>query len=88
MNMYWKAIVVQEIREQYSTEEEFYERHLEMNETEWLRWRKNDVDMNQHAMEKIYRLFTDYEKMIVQKVVRNAEIIPEIQMNQIGRAHV
>lgn len=83
MNEYWKAIVLQEIKEQFSTEEEFYSRHLGMDEMEWIRWRKNDVELGKHAIEKIHRLFTDYEKMIVQKVVRNAEIIPAIQMNPV-----
>ena len=83
MNTYCKAIILQEIKEQYPSVKDFYEPHLGMNETDWIRWRKNDVELGEHATEKIRRLFSDYEWMIVEKVVRNAEFIPEIQMNPV-----
>lgn len=83
MNAYLKTIVVQQIKEQFTKEIDFYEPHLGMSEAEWIRWRKNDVELGIHATEKIRRLFSDYEWMIAEKVVRNAHFIPEIQMNPV-----
>jgi len=83
MNKAWKAIVLQEIKEQFPSEESFYERHLGMDGTSWIRWKKDESDLGNYGQEKIERLFTDYEKMLVDKVARNAEIIPDVQMNPV-----
>ena len=83
MNVYLKTIVVQQIKEHFTNEIDFYEPHLGMNEAEWIRWKKNDVELGKHATEKIRSLFSDYEWMVAEKVVRNAQFIPEIQMNPV-----
>lgn len=83
MNKAAQAIILQEIKEQYPLERDFYERQLGLDEISWIRWKKEEIDIGKHAEEKMLRLFTDYERMLVQKVARNAEIVPDVQMNPV-----
>lgn len=83
MNKALKQLILQEIKEQFPSEEHFYTRHLGMDKTEWMRWKKDDSELKEYGREKVHRLFTDYEKMLAEKVARNAEIIPEVQLNPV-----
>ena len=83
MNKAWKEIILQEIKEQFANEKDFYERHLGMDEMSWIRWRKEEIQLGQHAVDKMNRLFTDYEKMLVDKVARSAEMIADVQMDPV-----
>ena len=77
-------IVVYTVREKYQTEKAFYSEKLGISPQSWDRWKKGEQGLKFENIQIISTLFTDYEWMLVQKVVRNAEIISEIKLNPVG----
>ncbi|MBD3949919.1 hypothetical protein I4Q36_07625 [Tuanshanicoccus lijuaniae] len=76
-------IVVYAIREKYVSEKAFYSEQLGISPQSWDRWKKGEQGLKYDNMKIISTLFTDYEWMLVQKVVRNAEIVPEIMADPV-----
>ncbi|WP_027107945.1 hypothetical protein [Lacticigenium naphthae] len=83
MNEAFVAIVVYTIKEKYTSEKAFYQSQLNISPQSWDRWKKGEQGLRNENIEKIMTLFTDYEGMLVKKVARNADIIPEVKMNPI-----
>lgn len=77
-------IVIHAIREKYQTEKAFYAEKLGISPQSWDRWKKGEQGLKFENIQIISTLFTDYEWMLVQKVVRNAEIISDVATNPVG----
>lgn len=78
MNQALVTLVLHAIKEQYVSEKAFYASQLEISSQSWDRWKKGEHGLKPDNMEIVAKLFTDYEWMLVQKVCRNAEILPEV----------
>lgn len=77
------AIVIDVIKEKYITEHAFYTEKLNMNATVWAQWKQGEIVLNYDLMKVISTLFTDYEWMLVQKVVRNCETMPHLMLDPV-----
>ena len=66
------AIVVNAVKERYVSEKAFYADELGISAQSWLRWKNGERGLKAENMQKVSRLFTDYEWMLVHKVARNA----------------
>lgn len=75
MNPALIQIVVSVIKEKYVSEKAFYSEKLGISPQSWDRWKKGEQGLKYENIKILSTLFTDYEWMLVQKVVRNAEII-------------
>ncbi|WP_124058531.1 hypothetical protein [Vaginisenegalia massiliensis] len=78
MNPALIAIVLNAIREKYVSEKAFYADKLGISPQSWDRWKKGEQGLKYDNIKILSTLFTDYEWMLVQKVIRNAEIMPDI----------
>lgn len=78
MNPALIAIVVYAIKEKYVSEKAFYSDQLGISPQSWDRWKKGEQGLKYDNIKILSTLFTDYEWMLVQKVVRNSEIVPDI----------
>lgn len=83
MNPALIAIVVYAIKEKYVSEKAFYSDQLGISPQSWDRWKKGEQGLKYDNMMILSTLFTDYEWMLVQKIVRNAEIVPDIMSNPV-----
>ena len=72
-------IVLYTIKENYRTEKDFYSNQLSISQDNWERWKKGEISLKPKDQQGIVNLFTDYEWMLVQKVMRNASIFPEVE---------
>ncbi|ALV21652.1 MAG: hypothetical protein RR725_02885 [Carnobacterium sp.] len=77
-------IVLYAIKEQYVSEKAFYSTQLEITPQSWDRWKKDEQGLKPKNMQIIANLFTDYEWMLVQKVMRNATFFPEVEANPVA----
>lgn len=84
MNPALVEIVVYTIKEKFSSEKAFYSEKLGISPQSWDRWKKGEQGLRFENIQIIATLFTDYEWMLVQKVVRNTEIISDFQTNPIA----
>ena len=76
MNKSLIDIVVRAINEKYISEKAFYTEKLGISPQSWDRWKKGEQGLKYENVQILSTLFTDYEWMVVQKVVRNSEIMP------------
>lgn len=83
MNPALIAIVVNAIQEKYVTEKAFYSEKLGITPQSWDRWKKGEQGLKYDNVKILSTLFTDYEWMLVQKVVRNAELMPDVVENPV-----
>lgn len=84
MNQALVKIVLMAIKEQFISEKAFYKDQLGITPQSWDRWKKAEQGLKAENMQKIALLFTDYEWMLVQKVCRNALILPEVAENPVS----
>lgn len=78
MNQALVSIVLHAIKEQYVSEKAFYSSQLGISSQSWDRWKKGEHGLKPDNMQIVAKLFSDYEWMLVQKVARNADILPEV----------
>ena len=71
-------IVVNAVRERYVSEKAFYTEELGISGQSWTRWKNGERGLKAENLQKIARLFTDYEWMLANKVARNADVLPEV----------
>lgn len=71
------AIILNTILEQYPTEKAFYKNQLGIDEKEWEAWKNGSGSLSPAVNQKIKLLFSDYEWMLVQKIIRQTVIYPE-----------
>lgn len=65
------------ILSQFVSEALFCETYLALSEEEWQQWKATGTGLKPETMTKIKLLFTDYEWMVVNKLIRQTEIFPE-----------
>ncbi len=71
------AIMVETIKEQYGTEAYYYEKQLGIDHNTWQGFKHGTDPLTEEQMQKIKGLFSDYEWMLVQKILRQTTIFPE-----------
>ncbi|MGX7172883.1 hypothetical protein [Enterococcus ratti] len=77
MHQVYVDLILNVVLEQYATEKNFLEDYLLISEDQWQRWKKGEKSLPSEAMQKIKNLFTDYEWMLTQKILRQTIIFPE-----------
>lgn len=77
MHSIYVDIVTQTILEKYSSEEDFVVTTLGITEEKWTLWKEGMTNLPPELNQKIVNLFSDYEWMVVQKVLRLTVIYPE-----------
>ena len=70
-------ILVSTIKEQYLTEKNFFDGVLSISEETWENWKRGSLNLPGEQSQKIKNLFSDYEWMLVQKILRQTIIFPE-----------
>ena len=70
-------IVIDFILEHYNSEKEFCEKYLKIDFKKWNMWKNSFIVLNNKILEKINNLFTDYEHMILKKVIKKILMLPE-----------
>ena len=77
MHTIYVEIVCQEIKEKYGSEASFVSNTLGIDWAKWEAWKENHTALPPEVNQKINHLFSDYEWMLVQKVLRQTIIYPE-----------
>ncbi|GMA09569.1 hypothetical protein GCM10025886_27220 [Tetragenococcus halophilus subsp. flandriensis] len=80
MNDIYIDLIISTIIENYGSEEAFYEDRLGVSPYRWQNWKKGRGNLSPEEMQKIKNLFSDYEWMLLQKVLRQTIIYPEKRM--------
>lgn len=70
-------LLLNTIHEQYSDETQFYETILGIDEEKWTAWKKGSTNLSPEQSQKVKNLFSDYEWMLLQKILRQTIIFPE-----------
>lgn len=70
-------ILVMTIKEQYIGEKTFYEGVLNLDESTWEQWKQGNYSLSGEQSQQIKNLFSDYEWMLLQKILRQTIIFPE-----------
>lgn len=71
------AIILNTIIEQYASEKQFYETQLGITEEQWEAWKNGTMSLSPAENQKVKLLFSDYEWMLIQKIIRQTVIYPE-----------
>ena len=74
------AIILSTVIEQYSTEARFYETQLGIDREQWEAWKNGTASLTPAENQKIKLLFSDYEWMLIQKIVRFNKLIGAIKI--------
>ncbi|MGX6961587.1 hypothetical protein [Vagococcus xieshaowenii] len=77
MHQSFVEIVVDRVKSQYVTEKMFYEDYLLINQEQWQSWKQGALTLSAENNQKIKLLFSDYEWMLIQKLIRQAGLFPE-----------
>ncbi len=67
-------ILVMTIKEQYIGEKTFYEGVLNLDESTWEQWKQGNYSLSGEQSQQIKNLFSDYEWMLLQKILRQTII--------------
>lgn len=78
MSPYLVELVVHAVKEKYVSEKAFYSDQLGISPQSWDRWKKGDQGLKYENIQIIATLFTDYEWMLAQKVVRQADLMTDV----------
>lgn len=70
-------LMLEAIIEQYQTEKKFYEGVLRIDTPLWEKFKSGEEPLTDEQTQKIKGLFSDYEWMLVQKILRQTLIFPE-----------
>ncbi|MGX7351162.1 hypothetical protein [Enterococcus canis] len=70
-------IILDAIIERYQTEQQFLEDALGLDAVKWDLWKEGRGTLSGEEMQKVKMLFTDYEWMLVQKILRQTVLFPE-----------
>ena len=55
----------------------FYKHHLGLSQEHWEQWKQGKISLNPEESQKIKNIFSDYEWMLLQKILRQTIIYPE-----------
>jgi len=64
-----QQIIIDEINKIYETEKNFYENKLNITQQSWNRWKRGDRGFSDDNTLILKSLFSDYEWMLIQKIV-------------------
>lgn len=70
-------LILNVVREQHGNEEVFYEKFLGISQQKWQGWKQGTASLTPEENQKIKNLFSDYEWMLLQKILRQTIIYPE-----------
>lgn len=70
-------LILSTIDEQYGSEQLFYEGNLGISLEKWENWKQGIGVLSPEENQKVKHLFSDYEWMLVQKILRLTIIYPE-----------
>lgn len=70
-------IILDQIKDQFVSEEVCYELFLGVSKSEWDDWKKGVRPLPNEKMQKLKGMFSDYEWMLIQKIARQATLFPE-----------
>lgn len=70
-------IVISSILEQFDSQKHFYTDQLGVTEAEWENWKEGKQNLSSENLQKVKNLFSDYEWMLLQKVLRQTILFPE-----------
>lgn len=77
MHQVYIDIVIDTILEQYNTQQDFFEGQLGISAETWNNWQQGEAQLSPENTQKIKNLFSDYEWLLVQKVLRQTILFPE-----------
>lgn len=77
MHQVYVDIIIDAIIEHYETEARFYKEYLQITKEDWSAWKQGQQNLSNEVMQKIKNLFTDYEWMLTQKILRQTILFPE-----------
>ncbi|MGX7058609.1 hypothetical protein [Vagococcus humatus] len=70
-------IIMDEILSQFESETVFCENYLTIPLADWNRWKAGLKPLDSEKMQKLKALFSDYEWMLIQKIIRQTILFPE-----------
>ncbi|MBE9388846.1 hypothetical protein [Vagococcus salmoninarum] len=70
-------IIVDQIISQFKTESQFCASYLEIPLKDWQAWKDGTLVLQGEDMQKIKSLFSDYEWMLMQKIIKQTILFPE-----------
>ena len=77
MHEIYVELVLSGIFEKYDSEVAFYKHHLGLSQEHWEQWKQGKLSLNPEESQKIKNIFSDYEWMLLQKILRQTIIYPE-----------
>lgn len=77
MHQVYINIVISAILEQFDSEIHFYTDQLGITELDWENWKEGKINLSSENLQKVKNLFSDYEWMLLQKVLRQTILFPE-----------
>ncbi|MBO1298785.1 MULTISPECIES: hypothetical protein [unclassified Enterococcus] len=77
MHQVYVDLIMSVLLEQFETEQNFLDTYLLVDEGTWQGWKRGEQNLPSEAMQKVKNLFTDYEWMLTQKILRQTIIFPE-----------
>ena len=77
MHQVYVDLIMSVLLEQFETEQNFLDTYLLVDEGTWQGWKRGEQNLPAEAMQKVKNLFTDYEWMLTQKILRQTIIFPE-----------
>ena len=70
-------LILSAVQEKYGVESLFYENHLGISAEKWASWKQGSSTLAPEENQKVKNLFSDYEWMLLQKILRQTIIYPE-----------
>lgn len=77
MNQVYVDIVCSAILEQFDSEEHFFTEQLDITLEAWEDWKNSKRNLSSENLQKVKNLFSDYEWLVLQKVLRQTILFPE-----------
>ncbi|NLL32906.1 MAG: hypothetical protein GX252_06255, partial [Enterococcus cecorum] len=77
MSDVYLMILLDVIKEKYYSEKVFYQTQLGIDEEAWNDFKQGKRSLSAENTQKLKNLFTDYEWMLFQKVLRQTVVYPE-----------
>lgn len=77
VNQVYIDLVINAILEQFKSEQDFCENYLGISTELWNQWKHGQGQLPPELTQKIKNLFSDYEWMLSQKVIRQTILFPE-----------
>ena len=83
MHEVYIQLVCSAIIENFDSEQSFYQNQLGITVEEWYEWKQGTKQLAPEMIQKIKNLFSDYEWMLVQKIMRQTIIYPEKRLTAV-----